>query len=249
MEIDWKGFDASYSRKKTDLPTYPFQRQRYGVKALNPISKEIVNDLLPKEEVYVEKTLLEEQLAKLLPGERRMHIQKFLNEKLCFILGMPPDSVLPEDKGFFDLGMDSLMAVEFKNQLQSALGKAYPLPETLAFDYPNLALLGEYLQNLLEHKILEKAATVQMTYLAEPIAIIGLGCRFPGGARDPESFWKFLLEGKDGICEAPPGRFECEKAMCLLKQASLMRSINLMQSFLGSVPAKLKAWILSIAWS
>ena len=104
--------------------------------------------------------------------------------------------------------MDSLMAVELKNQLQSVLGEAYVLPETLAFDYANLALLGEYLGKLLEHKLLEKAATVQMTYLAEPIAIIGLSCRFPGGVRDPDSFWKFLLEGKDGICDPPVGRFD-----------------------------------------
>ena len=44
----------------------------------------------------------------------------------------------------------------------------------------------------------------------EPIAIIGLGCRFPGGADDPDSFWQLLQEGKDGITEIPPDRWPHE---------------------------------------
>jgi acyl transferase domain-containing protein len=45
---------------------------------------------------------------------------------------------------------------------------------------------------------------------AEPIAIIGMGCRFPGGANDPDSFWRLLIEGRDGIGEVPPDRWDAE---------------------------------------
>ncbi|MEV5412750.1 SDR family NAD(P)-dependent oxidoreductase [Thermopolyspora sp. NPDC052614] len=41
----------------------------------------------------------------------------------------------------------------------------------------------------------------------EPIAIVGIGCRFPGGADGPESFWRLLCEGRDAITEVPPGRW------------------------------------------
>ena len=44
----------------------------------------------------------------------------------------------------------------------------------------------------------------------EPIAVIGLGCRFPGGANDAESFWQLLSEGKDAVKEVPPNRWDVE---------------------------------------
>ena len=44
----------------------------------------------------------------------------------------------------------------------------------------------------------------------EPIAIIGLGCRFPGNANDPSSFWRLLHEGIDGVTEVPPERWDVD---------------------------------------
>src|SRR5262245_26882074 len=44
----------------------------------------------------------------------------------------------------------------------------------------------------------------------EPLAIIGIGCRFPGGANSPEAFWKLLREGVDAICEVPSDRWDAE---------------------------------------
>ena len=44
----------------------------------------------------------------------------------------------------------------------------------------------------------------------EPIAIIGIGCRFPGGARDPESFWRLLSNGVDAIGEVPADRWDAD---------------------------------------
>ena len=42
----------------------------------------------------------------------------------------------------------------------------------------------------------------------EPIAVIGMGCRFPGGANDPDSLWRMLCEGIDAIREVPPDRWD-----------------------------------------
>lgn len=44
----------------------------------------------------------------------------------------------------------------------------------------------------------------------EPVAIIGMGCRFPGGANGPEAYWRLLSEGVDAVSEVPPDRFDVE---------------------------------------
>ena len=45
----------------------------------------------------------------------------------------------------------------------------------------------------------------------EEIAIIGMGCRFPGQLNDVESFWDFLLKGGDAVVEVPPDRWNLER--------------------------------------
>ena len=45
---------------------------------------------------------------------------------------------------------------------------------------------------------------------AEPIAVTGIGCRFPGGANDADSFWRLLIEGRDAISEVPLGRWDID---------------------------------------
>ena len=64
-----------------------------------------------------------------------------------------------------------------------------------------LALLAMELNNKLGR--LEQRA-------AEPIAVTGIGCRFPGGANDSDSFWRLLIEGRDTISEVPPGRWDID---------------------------------------
>src|SRR5215208_743919 len=46
---------------------------------------------------------------------------------------------------------------------------------------------------------------------AEPIAVVGIGCRFPGGADNPEAFWQLLRGGVDTITEVPPDRWDVER--------------------------------------
>ncbi len=64
-----------------------------------------------------------------------------------------------------------------------------------------LALLAMDLQAKLEASQKEKS---------EPIAIIGMGCRFPGGANDPDSYWQMLHDGRDAIREVPRSRWNID---------------------------------------
>jgi hypothetical protein len=46
--------------------------------------------------------------------------------------------------------------------------------------------------------------------VVEPLAVIGMGCRFPGGADDPNSFWRLMIDRRDAVSEVPPGRWDVD---------------------------------------
>lgn len=85
---------------------------------------------------------LQEELNKATPTERRSLLLKFLCSELARVLSFQATE-LDTKTGFFDLGMDSLTAIEFKNRVQDGIG--FTLPSTVAFDYPNLEALGDYI--------------------------------------------------------------------------------------------------------
>ena len=47
----------------------------------------------------------------------------------------------------------------------------------------------------------------------EPIAVIGIGCRFPGGVRDPEGYWRLLRSGEDAVGRVPSSRWDASAYM------------------------------------
>ena len=111
--------------------------------------------------------------------------------------------------GFFDLGMDSLMAVELRNRLNRAFADEYVASNTLVFDYPDVASLASHLVGELGQvggaapapEPEAPALTPQSRQDDDAIAIVGMGCRFPG-ADDPLAFWRQLEAGVDPVTEA-----------------------------------------------
>jgi acyl transferase domain-containing protein/acyl carrier protein len=138
--------------------------------------------------------------------EQRQHLLKtMIVEEVQKVLGVENIS---ETKGFFDSGMDSLSAVELKNRLQARINQA--LSNTVAFDYPTIdKLYGHLAQQLGLGDITSKIIDVTPA-TAEPLAIIGVGCRFPGGADNPEQFWELLEQGFDSSIEVPNSRWNIE---------------------------------------
>ncbi|MEE8522653.1 MAG: SDR family NAD(P)-dependent oxidoreductase, partial [Thermoanaerobaculia bacterium] len=143
-------------------------------------------------------------------GERRDLLGAYVRDEVGRVLGLDPAQPIEPQQGFFDLGMDSLMAVELRNRLLAELGSAVSLDNTLIFDRPTPEALTAYLEGELLGTQLPAAAEVHPAAAAEPIAIVGLGCRFPGGADDPEAFWRLLHEGMDAISEVPRERWDVD---------------------------------------
>jgi acyl carrier protein len=84
-----------------------------------------------------------ERLERTLAGERRALITQLVSAEVRTVLGFAQTAAVNLEQGLFDLGMDSLTAVELKNRLQNAVARS--LPPTLVFDYPSVGALGAFL--------------------------------------------------------------------------------------------------------
>ncbi|ACY13414.1 hybrid non-ribosomal peptide synthetase/type I polyketide synthase [Haliangium ochraceum] len=150
----------------------------------------------------------EDSATLVLPETGRAHaIREALKEQIAQVLALSADDELDWSRPFQDLGLDSLMAVELRDRLGRWCGQR--LPATLLFDRPQLEELVAWLDETLPGG---EAAAVEVNIAPivhdEPIAIIGMGCRYPGGVVDPESFWE-LLEGQvDAVTPVPADRWD-----------------------------------------
>ncbi|MFH8620282.1 type I polyketide synthase, partial [Streptomyces sp. NPDC017979] len=112
------------------------------------------------------------------------------------------------DASFKDLGFDSLTAVELRNRLSEVAGVR--LPATLIFDYPTPRALASHLATRLDgraHQARTPAPpTVGTAAVDEPIAIVAMAGRFPGGVTSPEDLWDLVTDGRDAIGPFPDDR-------------------------------------------
>ena len=105
---------------------------------------------------------------------------------------------------FTSYGLASRDVVALSGELEQLLGRR--LSPTLAYDYPSIQSLSEFLVNGPKHKAVDSFEGVAGSAANEPIAIIGMAGRFPG-ANDLDSFWQLLKEGRDAISEVPEDRW------------------------------------------
>ncbi|MFB9904178.1 type I polyketide synthase [Allokutzneria oryzae] len=154
----------------------------------------------------VDESELHGRLAGLSESEQRRVLVDLVRGQVAAVLGHSADEVTDPGRAFRDLGFDSLTAVELRNRLVAATGLT--LPATLVFDHPTPAVLAEHLRSEVVGAQAETPAVVTPTATAtdEPIAIVGMACRFPGGVRTPEELWRLVDSGGDAISLVPQDR-------------------------------------------
>ena len=148
---------------------------------------------------------LEAQLVAAPPRERKGIVLELVRGHAAAVLGHGSAADVDPARAFRDLGFDSVGAVELGNRLNVATGLR--LPPAVVFDHPSAAALAKHLLERIDGAPAAVAARPQRAAGGdEPIAIVGMSCRYPGAASSPELLWRLLAEGGDAIGEFPTDR-------------------------------------------
>ncbi|MGW7696337.1 SDR family NAD(P)-dependent oxidoreductase [Streptomyces asiaticus] len=147
------------------------------------------------------------RLAALPPADREQEVLQTVRAAAAVILGHASPGEIDSQRAFREMGIDSLTGLELRNRLANETGLS--LPATLVFDYPVPLELARYL--VAEACGTDGVAAVSAVSAVrvgrdEPVAIVGMGCRFPGGAEDPEGFWRLVVAGTDAMSGFPMDR-------------------------------------------
>ncbi|MEV5434384.1 SDR family NAD(P)-dependent oxidoreductase [Streptomyces sp. NPDC052701] len=152
------------------------------------------------------------RLAGLDDSQRDRLLVDLVRKHVAAVLGHSGIDAVGADRAFKDLGFDSLAAVELRNALGAEAGVR--LPATLVFDYPTARAAAGYLKSRVSPDTEAQSAGPQPgptapagpAHTDEPIAIVGISCRFPGDVRSADDLWRMLAEGRDVVADFPDDR-------------------------------------------
>ncbi|MER7056634.1 type I polyketide synthase [Streptomyces sp. NPDC000351] len=146
------------------------------------------------------------RMSALPTEERAQAVLQTVRETVGLVLGHGADAGTDPARAFKDTGFDSLTGVELRNRLGSVTGLR--LPTTLVFDHPSPQAVADFLLDRLDATGTAAVPSVaaHAPGLDEPIAVVGMGCRYPGGVSSPEDLWRLVAEGRDAIGDFPSDR-------------------------------------------
>ncbi|QIS10427.1 type I polyketide synthase [Nocardia arthritidis] len=141
-----------------------------------------------------------------IPAERRAGVLlELVRSRAAAVLGYGSAAGVPSTRAFRDLGFDSLAAVDLRNRLNVATGLR--LPATIVFDHPSPTALAEYLEQALYGRVAATPDVLPAGRLDDdPVVIVAMSCRFPGGGTSPEAFWQFVSAEGDAVSVMPSDR-------------------------------------------
>ncbi|MGW6879348.1 type I polyketide synthase [Streptomyces goshikiensis] len=195
-DMEWKRFVLAFTsgRARPLLHDLPEARQ-----AMEATRTDVAED-------SGSAAVLAQRLAGQPEAEQERLLLELVRTAVAAVLGYAGPDAVDAGWAFKELGFDSLTSVELRNRLGAAAG--LKLPPTLVFDYPTPTVLARHLRA--EFSGQSAAAPVPTAAAAgsdaEPIAVVAMSCRFPGGVRSPEELWQLLVSGGDALSQFPADR-------------------------------------------
>ncbi|MBK3522448.1 type I polyketide synthase, partial [Streptomyces sp. MBT70] len=200
--VDWKAAYAAHglSARRVDLPTYPFQRRPHWFDAVKE---------QPTAAPEAPDTPLRRQLAGLSAGEQERVLLEAVQVHSAAALGRGAAGDIAMERTFKEQGFESLTSVELRNRLNAAFGLR--LPSSVAYDHPTPRALARHIQAQFTGEAgattnRQAAPPVSAAVDTEPIAIVGMACRFPGGVGSAEDLWDLVVAGTDAVSGFPVDR-------------------------------------------
>ncbi|WP_330347001.1 type I polyketide synthase [Streptomyces sp. NBC_00582] len=150
------------------------------------------------------------RLASLPRARRHRAVAELVTGQVAAILGYDSADLVGSDKPFKELGFDSLAAVNLRNRLGQETGLR--LPATLVYDHPTSGALIRHLATELGlggERAEDEDTPARLGPAGpddDPVVIVGMGCRFPGGADSPEALWRLVAAGAEGLGPFPADR-------------------------------------------
>ncbi|MGW4490336.1 SDR family NAD(P)-dependent oxidoreductase, partial [Amycolatopsis sp. NPDC004368] len=203
-------FDAAMASGEAVLVPVCLDLEAFRAHSSAAVPSPLLRGLLPVARRAAEKgsatgATLRDRLANLRPPEQLQLLVDLIRAQAATVLGHSHPASVGAEQAFRDMGFDSLAAVEFRNWLNGVT--ALRLPGTVVFDYPTPLAVAQYVQDELLGA--RRAAVVEAAPVAtagDPIVIVGMSCRYPGGVYSPEDLWRLLESGSEGISEFPVDR-------------------------------------------
>jgi amino acid adenylation domain-containing protein len=214
--VDWDVPAADAGTRRLRLPTYAFQRDRYWIelpadgtarKAEGPTGdgSARTQQADPLDDHAPADKPLPRRLAQMSVAEARRELLTVVCVETAGVLGHDNAATVPTTRAFRDLGLDSYGSVELHNRLHAVVGR--PLPDTLLFDHPTPAAVAELLcAELFGDTPVSRDVSTTTVGADEPIAIVAMACRFPGGVDSPEELWRMVADERDLVGPFPDDR-------------------------------------------
>ncbi|NEY36713.1 SDR family NAD(P)-dependent oxidoreductase, partial [Streptomyces sp. PRKS01-65] len=197
-DMDWEKF----------TPGYTLARRRPLIEDIPEVARVLREEAAPADgEDDPADSAFRAELARLGEAEQHARLLDLVREEAAGILGHSSTAEITPQRPFKELGFDSLTAMELRNRLNRATGLR--LPATLVFDYPNPRQLAARLRTLLTGATAGEAVavvTVTRATADEPLAVVGMACRYAGGVASPDDLWRVVVEGRDEMTDAPAYR-------------------------------------------
>ncbi|GAB2684954.1 SDR family NAD(P)-dependent oxidoreductase [Nocardia thraciensis] len=205
LPVDWRVWWRDRDPRIVDLPTYAFQRQRYwlAADATEPMpGVSAAGDSGQGRATGAEAPGLADRPVRQVADPAA--VKALVAEQIAAVLGYASAAELDTARTFRELGLDSAGGIQFRDRLMHATGLA--LPATLVFDHPTPDAVARFVRTRVAGDAPTDEPPRATAHTDEPVAIVGVGCRFPGGVSSREELWELLVRGGDAISPMPTDR-------------------------------------------